>query len=249
MTSLRPSTQEKYPRYQKDQRQFFNELITNEWETYQNPAWDRTRRFEVNRLFRMVAPKKILDVGCGCGFHDRLMADQSGVQLVIGIDYSEKSIEAANQAYPHIKVQRKVEDIFSMADGEHDLVVSFQVIEHLPDAKIFLQACLRQVAPGGHLAVVTPNRLRLSNRLRVVAGAEPKMGDPQHFREFVPSELRAMGEELGLQYVGGFAYGMTVGIPRTGLNLFPAAAGMHMGRLFPALADCFCVVFRRGGDA
>ena len=99
------------------------------------------------------------------------------------------------------------------------------------------------------MAAVTPNRMRLSNRLRVLAGGEPRLGDPQHFREFVASELIAVGEGLGMRYVGGFAYGMTLGIPRTGLSLLPSVAGMHSGHLFPFLADCFCVVFKHEGRA
>ena len=44
MTKSAPSTQEKYPEFLDDQRQFFDELITREWDTYQSPDWDRRRR-------------------------------------------------------------------------------------------------------------------------------------------------------------------------------------------------------------
>jgi 2-polyprenyl-3-methyl-5-hydroxy-6-metoxy-1,4-benzoquinol methylase len=247
VTKRSPSAQEKYPDFLNDQRQFFDELITREWHTYQSPEWDKRRRFEVDCLFRLVSPRKILDVGCGCGFHDVLMAEKSGVEEVLGIDYSEKSVETANRMYAHRNVQRRVEDISqTAASGRYDLVVSFQVIEHLTDAAAFLQNCQRQAAPGGYLAVVTPNRLRLSNRLRILAGGQAQLGDPQHYREYVPAELIVLGNEQGLEYCGSFAYGISLRIPKTNLNLLPLPASLRLGHLFSPLAECFCVVFKRG---
>lgn len=244
MTARTPSTQEKYPEFLDDQRRFFDEIITREWHTYQNPDWDRRRRFEIDCLLRLVSPRRILDVGCGCGFHDVLMAERPGVESVIGIDYSEKSVEAANREYPHPKIGRHVEDIRQMAaGGGYDLVVSFQVIEHLSDAAAFLEDCRRQTAPGGYIAVVTPNFMRLSNRLRVLAGRQPLLGDPQHFREFVDTELIALGRELGLEYFGGFSYGIALRIPKLGFELLPVPVSLRLGRLFPSIADCLCVVF------
>ena len=113
-----PSTQEKYPTFLEDQRQFFDELITEEWDTYQSADWDRRRRLEVDSLFRLVTPRRVLDVGCGCGFHDVLMAERPGVEGVTGIDYSARSIEMAGHFYAHPKVSRGVEDIATMPPGE-----------------------------------------------------------------------------------------------------------------------------------
>ena len=245
MTGGAPSTQEKYPEFLSDQRKFFDELITEEWNTYQNPDWDRSRRFEVDCLFRLISPRKILDVGCGCGFHDVLMAEKPGVEDVVGIDYSEKSIETANRMYPHRNVRRSVEDIEKMPASEsYDLVVSFQVIEHLKDAGEFLRHCRRQTSRGGYVAIVTPNRLRLTNRLRIFLGTRPKLIDPQHYREFVFAELVMLGRELNLKHIGGFAYGMSLRIPKTRLQLLPSPASLRIGRLLPPMADCVCVVFK-----
>jgi SAM-dependent methyltransferase len=244
-----PSTQEKYPKFLADQRQFFDELITEEWTTYQNSDWDRSRRFEVDCLFRLVAPSKILDVGCGCGFHDILMAEAPGVKEVLGIDYSEKSIETANRVYAHRNVRRRVEDIGQMAaGGQYDLVVSFQVIEHLTDAAAFLRHCHRQAAIGAHVAVITPNRMRLSNRLRLLAGGQPKLGDPQHYREYTVPELIALGNDAGLEFFGAFSYGISLRIPMTTAKVLPLPASLFLGRLLSFLADCFCIVFRKKND-
>ena len=125
---------ERYPNFVRDQRQFFDELVTEDWHSYISSEWDYVRRYEIGRLFRRIQPTTILDVGCGCGFHDRVMAEYPFVREVIAIDYSLKSIEAAEREYPHPRVTRWVSDFAEFPrDRAFDLVVSFQVIEHLDD--------------------------------------------------------------------------------------------------------------------
>src|SRR5215211_943037 len=93
--------------YREDQRAFFDQLVSESWDAYQDPLWDRTRRLEIDALFGVVAPRRILDVGCGCGFHDLLMAERPGVEHVDGIDYSPRSVEVAEREYPHPRVRRR----------------------------------------------------------------------------------------------------------------------------------------------
>lgn len=239
------ATQEKFPEFLEDQRGFFDELITHEWHTYDDRTWDDIRRFEIDCLFDLVSPRKILDVGCGCGFHDVLMANKSGVESVVGIDYSEKSIDMANRIYSHRNVRREVKDIRDLdASEQFDLVASFQVIEHLSDPVGFLKNCRDQSAIGGYVAAITPNRLRLSNRLRGLAGVALKRADPQHFCEYTINELIALGEEAELKYFGSFSYGMSLRIPKTKATLMPASMRLRLGHIVPFAADCFGVVFK-----
>ena len=88
---------DRYREFVPDQRDFFDALVVEDWAAYFSLEWDETRRFEVHSLFERVQPSTILDIGCGCGFHDREMAQFPFVKKVTGIDYSAKSIEMANQ--------------------------------------------------------------------------------------------------------------------------------------------------------
>src|SRR5687767_441287 len=94
---------ERYTHYHEDQRQFFDELITEEWGTYISADWDTVRRHEVARLFAIVQPRRVLDIGCGCGFHDKVMAEYPFVERVDAFDYSAQSIVKAEEVYPHPK--------------------------------------------------------------------------------------------------------------------------------------------------
>lgn len=238
-------THDRYSTYREDQREFFDSLVTADWDAYRDPAWDRARRFELDRLFAIVDVRRVIDLGCGVGFHDLEMARDHGVEEVLGVDYSERSIEAAEREYPHPRVRRRVADLFELAPGNFDLAVSFQVIEHLPRADRFLAACANQVRSGGWVGVFTPNRLRLSNRLLGLQGRELELADPQHFREYSRRELEELGRDTGLAPVAHFGYGLSAIVPRLGWELVPRRGSLRLGWLLPAVASGICVVFRR----
>jgi len=245
MTQAPRNTHEKFPVFMEDQRRFFDELITAEWRSYQDADWERVRRFEIEQHFARVTPRRVLDVGCGCGYHDVLMAERAGVEAVTGIDYSEKSVEVANREYPHPRVTRFVGDIHELPAADYDLVVSFQVIEHLTDPVAFLTACARQVRAGGWVAVATPNRRRLMNRLLALAGRSPVLADPQHFREYTSEETRSLFVSAGLEWVTVFSYGLSAYVPRFFRDLIPSRLPPRCGGWLPGIADVFCAVGRK----
>lgn len=237
------SVQSRYPRALEDQRQFFDELITEDWDSYQSEAWDYSRRYEIDRLFRHMTPRAILDVGCGCGFHDAEMANCAFVERVEAIDYSTESIKKADEVYPHPKVTRRVADLATDDPGRvFDLVVSFQVFEHLVDPDVYFKFCLRACRPGGLIAIATPNRLRLDNRIRQWRGEPLALIDPQHFHEYTHGELRAFGRSYGLVERDFFGNGLhSLIYPR--LTPKPHTRSAKWGTHLPWLATVLVIVF------
>jgi len=233
---------ERYQQFQEDQRQFFNELITEEWDTYFSEEWDTVRRHEVARLFAEVQPASVIDMGCGCGFHDQAMAEYPFVRSIHAIDYSQESIKRAALAYPHPKVKRWCADFQrDEMEGAYDLVASFQVIEHLEHPQEYFGAAKRLCRPGGNVAVITPNRHRLSNMLLRLHGKRPILCDPQHHREYTLSDLKKMGVACGLLPEASFGYNLA------GLNWIdrqPIERRLRWGGRFPIIALGICVVFR-----
>lgn len=231
---------EKYKSYLEDQSRFFDELIEQEGDDYADPSWDYSRTFEVRRLFKRIHPKTVLDIGCGRGFRDVVMAEQPTVESVEGIDYSARSIQTAQARHPHPKVTRHVADFADFRPARRpDLVVSFQVFEHLNDPDAYLRFCADVCAPGGHVAISTVNRLRLTNRLRARKGLAPVMEDAMHFREYTRGELEREGRRFGLEPFDWFGYAL-YSIPR--LNYRQKTWG---GYLLPWIASRLVVVFRK----
>lgn len=203
------SVQQRYSKFQNDQRQFFDELITEDWETYFSEEWNYTRWFEVKHLFKKIKPRTILDIGCGDGFRDVLMADYPFVERVDAFDYSEKSIQKAEQVNPHPKVKRFAAD-FNDVNPEtlYDLVVSFDVFEHLKKPEEYLEFSSRVCSPGGIVTICTPNRLRLDNRLKLLSGKSVEMIDVMHFQEYTANEIYGLGKSFGLTPNSWFGRGL-----------------------------------------
>lgn len=104
---------------------------------------------------------RICDLGCGMG---RITAHLASLGQVIGVDYSAGGIAAARESYPHIEFV--VGDATSYRSAEpFDVIVSSEVIEHVPDQRAFVGTCASNLRPGGHLILTCPNgRHRHLNR-------------------------------------------------------------------------------------
>lgn len=101
---------------------------------------------------------RVLEVGCGEGYGTSVLSQ--GPQDVTGIDIDQQTIDAANQTYGSDNCRFRLFDgeIIPFSNNEFDVIVSFQVIEHVPDDKQFLSEIWRVLKPGGKFYVATPNR-------------------------------------------------------------------------------------------
>ncbi len=129
------------------------------------------------------AGKVVLDLGCGEGYGSALLAS---ARLVIGADNSFEVVFHAAQKYSSPNTH------FVVCDAQHlpfrrdafELVVSFEVIEHVVDVRGYLQE-VRRVCDEAAL-FSTPNR-----RLRLLPFQKP--WNTFHLREY---DDRAFGRAL-----------------------------------------------------
>lgn len=138
---------------------------------------------------------RLLDVGCGGGLIAEPFARMGAT--VTGIDAAERNIGTArtHAAQSGVAVDYRVTTAEALgADGEtFDAVLSLEVIEHVADIDLFLDACAGLVADGGALALATLNRTPKAFMLGIV-GAEYVLRwlprGTHDWRKFVrPSEL------------------------------------------------------------
>lgn len=96
---------------------------------------------ELKKLLPDFKDKKMLDIGCGFGWHCQYAAQQ-GASKVLGIDISEKMLQVAKEKNEFSNVvykQSAMEDI-NFKSEEFDIVISSLAFHYTPD---FKDICLR----------------------------------------------------------------------------------------------------------
>jgi SAM-dependent methyltransferase len=119
-----------------------------------------------------VARRRVLDLGCGSGSGAALLA--AGGARVVGIDRVAPDPESRGADAAFCRAELGALPLRARC---FDVVVSFQVIEHLRDPVPYLRAIAELLAPSGTALISTPNR-RLSDRV-----------NPYHVREYLCGEL------------------------------------------------------------
>jgi SAM-dependent methyltransferase len=132
---------------------------------------------------RLARGKRVLDAGCGAGYGSAELADVA--EKVTGIDIAPAAVDYARAHYalPNLAFEQASCTQLPYADGAFDLVVAFEVIEHLENWRDFLQEVRRVLAPAGQAIVSTPNRLYYTES-RGADGANPFHVHEFDFDEF-----------------------------------------------------------------
>lgn len=101
---------------------------------------------ELRKMMPVFTGKRVLDLGCGFGWHCRFAVEQ-GAKLVVGVDISEKMLIEAHERTdsPHIEyVQMPIEDI-DYPENSFDIVISsltFHYIKAFEDICIKISRCI-----------------------------------------------------------------------------------------------------------
>jgi ubiquinone/menaquinone biosynthesis C-methylase UbiE len=133
---------------------------------------------------RMARGRRVLDAGCGSGYGAAELARQA--RDVLAIDLSQDAIDYACEHYSaaNLRFERASCLEIPVPDGSFDLVVAFEIIEHLEDWRAFLREARRVLSPQGRFVVSTPNKL-------YYAEARSSLGpNPFHVHEFEYEEFR-----------------------------------------------------------
>src|SRR5262249_56594938 len=113
---------------------------------------------------------------------------------VVAVDYDAAAVAHVGSRYPRVEVMRANLAELPLPDASVDVVVNFQVIEHLWDQPQFVAECARVLRPPGLLMVSTPNRITFS------PGRDTPI-NPFHTRELNADELTELLVDAGFREV------------------------------------------------
>lgn len=162
------------------------------------------RRFEV---FQKLSKKsglnlqalRIAEVGCGHGLMQYQIHKNYGLQ-VDGFDLNEvalqKSIAVNNSLFLYDIHQRNPE-----YQGIYDLLILFDVIEHIEDQDHFIESALYHLKPGGVLVVNVPALQLLYSKYDVFVG---------HIRRYNSYDLNLLGKVHQIEAIVVSYWGFTL---------------------------------------
>jgi len=136
----------------------------------------------------------LLEVGCGEGRGVETLLPLADSYL--GLDKIPEVISELQRKFPNVSFQQAVIPPFhEIEDNSYDTVVSFQVIEHIANDRLFLTEIYRVLKPGGKAIISTPNINHTLSR------------NPWHEREYTPKQLidlcASIFDEVEARGVGG----------------------------------------------
>jgi len=155
--------------------------ITSDRIASDNPVHQRL--LKAYYLTREEVSGDLLEVGCGEGRGIDLLLPK--VKNYTAIDKNEKIISQLADKYPSIHFQRvNIPPLAEIDNEQFNYVISFQVIEHIGNDRLFLQEIKRSLKSGGKAFITTPNRKMSLTR------------NPWHVREYTADQLHNLLKDV-----------------------------------------------------
>jgi len=102
------------------------------------------------------ATDKILEIGCGIGSVVEELAKKG--YDVTGTDISAAAIDYGKKKYPQIRLEVQAAEALPYDDGIYDVVLSFDLFEHIFQIDKHLWQVHRILKPGGYYLFQTPHK-------------------------------------------------------------------------------------------
>jgi ubiquinone/menaquinone biosynthesis C-methylase UbiE len=136
-----------------------------------------------------------LDLGCG----DGRLSTYLHARALTAADVSSVALKRAADRLPGAEIALiEVDAPLPFVDGEFELVLCAETIEHVRDVQLFLSEVRRVLRPGGGLALTTPDHGRRTALRMLLNGFESEF-DPlsPHIRFFTRTSLTRLLDAMG----------------------------------------------------
>jgi SAM-dependent methyltransferase len=199
------------------------------------PAIERTGRRRLERIRSRLGIEggRLLDLGCGPGFF--LDVARSAGWSVQGVEISESAARHASDVLG-LPVLNAAIDAGVVPRSAFDLVTMWDVIEHVPNPQVALNAAADALRPGGGFVLTTGDVDSLAARL---SGERWHLYNlPEHFYFHTEPSVRSLAEQAGLRPVAVRREAMTVSVSyaiERVAKSYLGGAGRRLGHWLPEI--------------
>lgn len=110
------------------------------------------------KLINKFKPKgnKILEIGCAKGKNLNMLPD---IYEKYGVEVNQNAVRYIKKHYPDIKIyNRKIDDLRFKCTVKFDVIIMWQVFEHIDDPHSFFKSVIKLLADDGVIIFEIPNR-------------------------------------------------------------------------------------------
>lgn len=175
------------------------------WNKYIFPASEATRREKifVPRVDRTllfcqkynVETNSLLEVGAGFGTYCLEVQSRNIFKRIVAVEPTPHLAESCRKKGLEV-IEDMIENIYFSEEEKFDVVVNFEVIEHLFSPKKFIINCGRLLKKGGLFIVTCPNGQGFDF---MVLGDKCNSLDHEHLNYFNPKSLSLLLENCGFE--------------------------------------------------
>lgn len=117
---------------------------------------DKYNRLNILKIVKDLNPERMLDIGCDDGSFTAECSNSSKAKHILGVEIVESAAQLARTKGVEVAITN-LERALPYADDDFDLVISNQVIEHVPDLDLYMSEIFRVLTPNGTAVISTEN--------------------------------------------------------------------------------------------
>lgn len=177
-------------------RYFFPLIIGDEifYNRLQKFSWyylDDKTEYQVSKKY-INENDSVLEIGSGKGAFANILSKNN----YVGLDFSKNAKQLA--ALNGIKIENESIHCYAEKKPElFDVVVSFQVLEHIPDPFEFIESALKTLKTGGKLIIAVPN----DNSFLKYESYNVLNMPPHHVTRWSEESLEYIAEKFNLEII------------------------------------------------
>lgn len=186
-----------------------SEHVKDSQEILEKTADKRTQIYNdrIDKLFKRISPpvKSLLEIGCGTGEFLKLLKGIKPELEITGIDISDEAVGLAKEKGVNC-LNFSAEEFAEKSTEQYDLVLAFEVLEHVFYPFSLIKSLLELEKKGGKIYMTMPNYL--SYDFLQVGGVYKNLFGPSHLNYYNPFSIMKLLEWGGYSNIEIFCDGI-----------------------------------------